>query len=214
MDGTVRVWDLRNTTCQGMLKKPGHHVVAYDPQGVAFCTGSPNNLIKLFDSRNLQAGPFATFKISAPEIYTFLDLQISDNSKYILIATSKNIFLLLDAFTGEVKQVFTKIVNENLCKLGCAFTPDSSYVTLGSQDGNVFSWKVNEEEENEEKRDGEDIMEKFKNQPEPVSTWKQHTKKGTPGPVGCVRWNPRYKMACTASSVTCLWIPNQTTKEG
>jgi len=101
MDSSVRFWDLKSSTCIAVLKKQGHHVVAYDPTGVAFCCASPNNLIKLFDLRGLSKGPFSTFKLANDPV-DFLDIQFSDDGKWLLITTNSNICFLLDAYGGQL----------------------------------------------------------------------------------------------------------------
>lgn len=49
LDGTVRVWDLRTTNCQGLMRfgADGHGAqVAFDPHGLVFAAGTSYNGIK------------------------------------------------------------------------------------------------------------------------------------------------------------------------
>lgn len=62
-DGTVRLWDLRSSNCQGALNvAPGNAPVAnFDPEGLLFAAGINSKQIKLYDARKFEQGPFATF---------------------------------------------------------------------------------------------------------------------------------------------------------
>jgi len=180
MDSSVRFWDLKSSTCIAVLKKQGHHVVAYDPTGVAFCCASPNNLIKLFDLRGLSKGPFSTFKL-AHEPVDFLDIQFSDDGKCLLITTDTNSCFLLDAYDGRLVQKYI-IKNECQAKIGSGFTPDSQYVVIANESGKINVWPVGKAE----------VM----------TTYEGHT-----SPIGCIQWNPKYKQFASACSNTALWLP-------
>ena len=50
---SVRLWDLRTSTCQGLFPLQGHPLVAIDPQGIVFAIAlNENACILLYDLRN------------------------------------------------------------------------------------------------------------------------------------------------------------------
>lgn len=62
-DRTVRLWDLRVPYCQALLHAPGLPTVACDEQGLVFCVGAESGVVKLYDARNYQRGPFVAFTV-------------------------------------------------------------------------------------------------------------------------------------------------------
>ena len=65
VDGTARFWDLKSTSCAGVLKLPGggggdngasRPVAAFDPQGLVFAVALGDGRTRLFDVRGLQKG--------------------------------------------------------------------------------------------------------------------------------------------------------------
>lgn len=63
-DHQVRLWDLRSTQCQGLVNCPGPATAAFDQQGLVFCIGSDSGVLKLYDVRSYDKGPFDTFTVS------------------------------------------------------------------------------------------------------------------------------------------------------
>ncbi len=51
VDKTVRLWDLRTPTCQGLLELECQATAAYDQQGLVFAVGAEAGIIKLYDAR-------------------------------------------------------------------------------------------------------------------------------------------------------------------
>lgn len=52
LDHTVRLWDLRTSECQGLMRVRGRPSVAYDQQGLVFAVSMEGGAIKLFDVRS------------------------------------------------------------------------------------------------------------------------------------------------------------------
>jgi WD40 repeat protein len=67
-DHQVRLWDLRSTQCQGLVNCPGPATAAFDQQGLVFCIGSDSGVLKLYDVRSYDKGPFDTFAVSVPHL--------------------------------------------------------------------------------------------------------------------------------------------------
>lgn len=146
-DRTVRLWDLRTNVCQAMMNIPepptnksnnsGKILVAHDPAGMVFAVATSPNIIKLFDSRAHDSGPFVTFDVtvtrpsssptsstpsaSAPSYFSWSSLKFSPDGKDLLVATTESIdtpgagynphytnqIMLVDSYEGSAKQVYT-----------------------------------------------------------------------------------------------------------
>merc|ERR1711934_890626 len=61
LDSTIRFWDLRSNQCQGLIRSNGRPAVAFDTGGAVFAGGFDQNIIKLYDVRAYDKGPFANF---------------------------------------------------------------------------------------------------------------------------------------------------------
>jgi COMPASS component SWD2 len=102
-------------------------------------------------------------------------MKFSGDGKYILLSTTTNAIFLLDAFTGDTKQVYSSFVNSNNLTLESCFTPDGQYVVSGSEDGSVHVWETLTAKE--------------------VAVWRGHT-----GPVNAVQWSPTSVMLASADT--------------
>jgi COMPASS component SWD2 len=141
-DGSVRLWDLKAGLCTGVLKRRGSPRAAYDPQGLIFAAFFPNNLIKLFDLRQLDKGPFSTFVIPSESPTQVTHIKFSNDGSFILLATNENILYLLDAYDGHLVCYYTTIKNENKSSLEPTFTPDSKFIVAGSEDGMIRVYSI------------------------------------------------------------------------
>ncbi|RUS19682.1 WD40-repeat-containing domain protein [Endogone sp. FLAS-F59071] len=54
IDDTVRLWDLRSSACQGLIKIRGRPTVAFNETGVVFALGLESNTLKLYDLKALE----------------------------------------------------------------------------------------------------------------------------------------------------------------
>ena len=63
MDNSVRLWDLRASSCSGIMHVQGKPVLSFDPEGLVFAVGVQSEMVKLYDLRSYDKGPFATFKM-------------------------------------------------------------------------------------------------------------------------------------------------------
>ena len=151
VDGTARVWDLRSTSCSGVLKLPGggggdngasRPVAAFDPQGLVFAVALGDGRTRLFDVRGLQKGPFVTFTPDLGGASSFSCLKFSHDGKLMLLGTTMGRVALLDAFTGDLLRTFSGHANESRQPLECAFAPDAQSVYCGSEDGAIWRWQT------------------------------------------------------------------------
>lgn len=178
---------------------------SYDQEGVVFGVYSDDHLIRMYDARNYQEGPFAKFSLYDQSILTAmnpflaelkmpsldakrlhaLDIKFSPDGNSLLVPTNRGAFLQLDAFEGQLMHLLTQHVQPQFqgeAKLGCCYSPDGAYVATGSEDGRIFVYRTATGEL--------------------VHTFPQ----GHAGPVLDVQWNPqRHLLASAGGNSTVLW---------
>ena len=62
----------------------------------------------MFDNKEIDKGQFQTFHLECSEIKM---MRFSPNGLFIAISTNENNVLILDSFSGEIKNRFTNYVN-------------------------------------------------------------------------------------------------------
>jgi len=187
-DETIRLWDLRSNACQGLMRVKERPCVSYDPQGLIFAAAYAPNIIKLFDLRTYDKGPFDTFYIAGQQKFTWTHMKFSNDGKFILLSTDKNLILLTDAFSGEIICHYEDFVNNKQSMIEASFSPDAQFVLSGSEDHSVYVWHT--------------VTGKR------VAKWTGHT-----DTVSAVQWNPKYMMAATACTNLAFRIPETNDNE-
>lgn len=185
MDGTARIWDLRTTNCQGVLRfeANGHRpVVSFDPLGMVFAAAIGGSQVKLYDVRGFDKGPFETFAPDLGGRTSFSSLKFSNDGKLMLLSTTRGAIALLDAYHGTLLHTLSGHANEQGMPLEASFTPDGQFVVAGAEDGGIWRWSV------------------VNGQAFPVV--REHNK-----PVRVIRCNPTRTMLVSACSALCLWLP-------
>lgn len=184
LDKSIRIWDLRSPNCQGVMHLTGSRsVVNYDPEGLIFAVGLNSELIKLYDLKSFDKGPFNTFRLPQDKGCDWTGLKFSPDGKTILISTNGQVIHLIDAFQGTPLQEFTGHVNNKGMPLEASFSPDSQFIFSGSTDGRVHVWSA---------ETGAKTAELFCD----------HT-----GPVQCVQFNPKYMLLASACTNMAFWVP-------
>jgi COMPASS component SWD2 len=175
--------------------------------------------ILLYDMKNFDKEPFATFtikdpaldKISYPPRHPIItSMSFSTNGKWLLVGTAGDAHYVMDAFDGRTlakleghvgleRGKFSKSVGVTPVK-GISgeevnWTQDSLFVVGGSQAGKIHFWDASQIPE-AEVPDGEDV--KILS---PIVNLDGH-----PGPSRCVRFNPRLQMMVTAGPELVTWI--------
>lgn len=210
LDGTIRLWDIRNSDTSAIIRTdrvPASHVcAAYDQEGVVFGVYTEDHLIRMYDARNYQEGPFAKFSLYDPSVVAALesflahiqepnlgvkklhalDLKFSPDGNQLLVTSNRGVFLHLDAFEGKLLHLFKehRMVKSQRgdLQLGCCYSADGAYVLTGAEDGRVFFYK---------------------------SATGQHVHTLPPGhngPVLDLQWNPkRHLVASAGGNSTVLW---------
>lgn len=190
LDQTIRLWDEKQAGSIGMLKTQGRPIANYDPEGLIFVVGIDNEIIKLYDIRHFDKGPFNTFKLSKPAQNpqpTWISLKFSPDGKQILLSTDLEILYTIDAFSGAPLHVLTMGMAHSkplLHPCEATYSPDSQYILCGAQDGSVHVWSASK---------GTSVT-KLRGERE--------------APIQCVQFNPRYMMLASACSKLSFWIPN------
>lgn len=184
-DKTLRLWDLRSHNCQGLMQVNGRPVAAFDPEGLVFSAGVDSEMIKLYDLRSFDKGPFSTFHIqgnvSGAE---WTNLKFSNDGKMMLLSTNAGVIHLIDAFQGSQLHIFTGVGSSPTSYIEACFSPDSQYVISGAKDGRVHVWAADS---------GQKVAVLDGNHP---------------GPTHCVKFNPKFMMMTTACTNVAFWLPN------
>ncbi|XP_057560754.1 WD repeat-containing protein 82 isoform X4 [Hippopotamus amphibius kiboko] len=131
LDKTIRLWDLRSPNCQGLMHLQGKPVCSFDPEGLIFAAGVNSEMVKLYDLRSFDKGPFATFKMQYDRTCEWTGLKFSNDGKLILISTNGSFIRLIDAFKGVVMHTFGGYANSKAVTLEASFTPDSQFIMIG-----------------------------------------------------------------------------------
>ena len=109
LDGTVRLWDLRTTNCQGILRMRheassfiGHSVAAsFDPSGMIMAVAMGKNTMKLYDTRMYDKGPFSTFNLQHESDLYWYNMQFCNDGKLVLLTTQEGI-IVVDSYHGNL----------------------------------------------------------------------------------------------------------------
>ncbi|XP_076344337.1 WD repeat-containing protein 82-like isoform X1 [Tachypleus tridentatus] len=184
LDKSVRLWDLRSPGCQGVMHLTGRPVANFDPEGLIFAVGVNSQLVKLYDLRSFEKGPFNSFKLPQDKDCDWTGLKFSPDGKMILISTNGQVIHLIDAFQGKPLQTLMGHINNKGLPLESSFSPDSQFVFSGSTDGIIHVWCA-------------------KTGVKTAVLSCDHT-----GPVQCVQFNPKYMLLASACTNMAFWLPN------
>lgn len=205
VDNTVRLWDLKSPTCQGLLHVPAPSLASFDPSGQIFTvTSHQTGAIMLYDLRNFDKEPFSTWRLSddqflqkfsyPPRMPQWTKVEFSNDGKYVLIATDGEAHYILDAFSGDIRFRLTGHQPLN-CRHQTSgdtcFTPDGRHVISGSGDKSLVFWDLGGQGRNDRT-----LM--------PA----QVTQAGALDMPNCVAFNPKNAMMATADTELFMWLPD------
>lgn len=214
-DDTVALWDLSSRNAQGKLKIATPYLAAFDPSGTVMAIASQStSSVLLYDFRNYDKAPFATFDLSAQEErYTpstrgraWTRLEFSNDGKSLLVGTDFHGHFVLDAFEGAVKAFLTgksgatgraAPVSSSGKPLGqgdACFTPDGRYVLGGAgEQPDTLVWDLLQS------TGSGSVL-------QPVARLPYR------GRTAIVQANPRYNMFATADKEIVFWLPDESAK--
>ncbi|KAJ3049082.1 WD repeat-containing protein 82 [Rhizophlyctis rosea] len=203
MDGTVRVWDLGATHCQGRLSIPDNHrpSVAWDQSGQVFAVAY-SNIVKLYGINSFDKGPFETFKIPKHpgDMPLITAISFSNDGNRILVSTAGQEHYVLNAFKGFLTHKLVGHFNENQEELVAGFTPDSRFVLCGSQTGGIHFWDLGQSP-----TDGQNESAPPEHRDLTVKSMSECG--GHEDTTRAVGFNPKYAMMVTAdSSLVCFFF--------
>eukprot|EP01017_Pseudomicrothorax_dubius_P012271 TRINITY_DN1492_c0_g1_i7.p1 TRINITY_DN1492_c0_g1~~TRINITY_DN1492_c0_g1_i7.p1 ORF type:complete len:343 (+),score=73.06 TRINITY_DN1492_c0_g1_i7:110-1138(+) len=192
-DQTVKLWSLscEDQEPDGILDltpKKTTAVVSFDPKGVVFAvayiegssTSGPINRLRLYDLKKYSDGSFLSNNFECPEIRV---LKFSGDGNHLLMGTSEDCLLLVDAYDLNLKKRISGFANDSGLRLEACFTPDSKFLISGSENGVVHIWDV----------EGNEVQ-KLEGHPKAVTN---------------VRFNPKYILMATACTNIILWMPKE-----
>lgn len=215
-DDTVTLWDIGSRNPQGKLKLATPYLVAFDPSAsvIAIASQSTSSVL-LYDFRNFDKPPFATFDLALyEETYTpstrgraWTRLEFSNDGKYLMVGTDYHGHFILDAFDGSLGAFLVgksgspgraapiSTTGKPLGQGDACFTPDGRYVLGGNGDHqDVLVWDLQQE------REQNGILHPMVKLP--------HR-----GRTALIEHNPRYNMIATADKDTFFWQPDESMKQ-
>lgn len=184
LDHTIRMWDLRINLCQGMFRVRGRPSVAYDKQGLIFGISMEGGVIKLFDVRLFDKGPFDTFVVGG-ESSEVSNIKFSNDGKLLLLSSSSSHVYVLDALSGIKLHEFILERDPDGGTLEASFSTDGQYVLSGSGDKTLHAWSTASGQE--------------------VATWASHG-----GVPAIAKWAPERLMFASSSNSLSFYVPHST----
>ena len=121
LDATVRLWDLRQNACQGLIHMPRvsaavagapWSLAAYDPTGTVFAVAAPhttphNAEVKLFDAAHFERGPFCEAVV--PGVDGAVSLRFSPDGRRLMLLTTGPKIVLLDVKPSTDKAIAVSV---------------------------------------------------------------------------------------------------------
>lgn len=217
LDNTVRLWDCRSSNNQGQLNFESPYLTAFDPSATVIAVASPPaQTVHLYDLRNYDKPPFATFDLLEIEKrfqshgqkqgQGWTGLEFSNNGRYMLITTNGPGHYLVDAFSGDLVHYLHRPSgstirpapgdpldpqsNASLLQADATFAPDGQFVIGGNggQTG-LLVWDCREKER------GDKVLEPTMDLPSTKS-------------AAVVAHNPRHNLIASADREVMLWLPD------
>ena len=189
-DLSMRLWDARQPHAVAKLPIGACPAVAFDPKGVvfgvAYASARCGTVVKLYDAKQYQQGPFIEFALSGPKRSWPTCFKFSTDGEYFLLTTAdvNPVINVYDAYKGAKHRDFSGHRNDGSTAIEASFSPDSRYLATGSHDGSVLIWDIASEK----------LLLESKN---------VHAL-----PVTSVMWNPVYASIASACQKVALWIPD------
>jgi COMPASS component SWD2 len=181
-DASTCLWDLRASKAIGSLSTKAPNVSCYDPQGQVFALASESRIVRLFDARNYDKGPFASFEVVdsyRPDV-TWSAISFSPDGSEFIISTKHNVAYVLDSFEGTVKSSLNATFSQ-----GTSFSADNRFIVAGCQDGSLAAW--------------DRVNGAFEGEPEIIEAHHRH--------VSALNFNQRHNMFVSACTFLAFWIP-------
>ena len=194
LDQTVRLWDLRSASTQGLIRPilGDSPRIAFDYQKELIFAITTENKIKLFDFRKYDKGPFSTFEVNYPSApFKWSSMEFSKDGKYLICSTDTSTIFVIDSFEGNIVNIFNDRENNSSQMINASCSPDSKFVFSGSENGKVYIWPIDQNYTHK-----------------PIAVFKEHS-----NVVKNVLFNPTNFMMASSCSSLAFWIPNYLEKK-
>ncbi|KAF2138902.1 uncharacterized protein K452DRAFT_290548 [Aplosporella prunicola CBS 121167] len=211
-DNTVRLWALNSPNVQGLLKLHAPYLAAYDPSASVIAIASPpTQSILLYDVRNFDKPPFATFDLhDVEQRYTpgaagrnWAKLEFSNDGRSLLLGTTGFGHYILDAFDGTLRHFCVRDSGPTGRRAAGEYpapgtvasqgdmclSPDGQYLIGGSGNNGLLVWDI------QTKEGGDKTLKPMTDLPGPSS-----------GAV--VGYNQRMNLLCSADKDLLVWLPD------
>ncbi|KAJ6144805.1 hypothetical protein N7470_008700 [Penicillium chermesinum] len=200
-DNTVTLWDVGSRNPQGKLNLSTPYLAAFDPSAsvIAIASQSTSSVL-LYDFRNYDKAPFATFDISPfEEFYTpstrrcaWTRLEFSNDGKHLMIGHPDGFPSWKGRLTWPSCPVST--TGKPLGQGDATFTPDGRYVLGGNgSQPDVLVWDLQQN-------------------PDHNKVLLPMTKLSHRGMTALIEFNPRFNMLATADRDAFFWTPDDISK--
>lgn len=211
-DNTVRLWNLSSPNYHGLLNLHAPYLAVYDPSATVIAVASPpTHSLLLYDVRNYDKPPFATFDLleleqrfmgaHKPE---WTKLDFTNDGKSLVVATNGPGHFVLDAFSGDITHFCHRkpgpsgrlapgaTPNGSRQPVGqgdVCVTPDGQYLLGGSSDDGLLVWDIAKP-------------------PAPNNILEPMEKLPGYGKAAVVGYNPRTNLIASADKDFYLWQPD------
>jgi COMPASS component SWD2 len=216
LDNTVRLWDAKSPNMRGQLALHAPYFGVYDPSATVMAIASPpTHSILLYDVRNFEKPPFASFDLADVESRfsgsgkgrNWSKVEFSNDGKSLLVATTGAGHFVLDAFDGNLKHFCPRkggrserkapgetTSNRPVGQGDACFSPDGNYLIGGSgSDDGLLAWDISQEPSDDH------VLQNFTEMPVPQQAQ---------GRVEIVGYNPKHNMLATSDREILLWLPD------
>lgn len=202
LDDTVRLWDLRSNSAQGILNIPSPSLAAFDPAAVVFAVGSQDlQKISLYSMAAYDKEPFLTFDAHTPPGVKWTKLEFANSGQVILLSTDGKAHYLFDAYYGgKIAQVVGHIPlaprRQSLIS-NVSFTVDGRFIFGGSADNKVCIW------------DTKNISTQLK---EGGKLYPMTSLDCTQGSAAITAFSPKTMLFASANTELTFWLPDRPEK--
>lgn len=212
-DNTVRLWNLGSPNHFGLLNLHAPYLACYDPSATVIAIASPpTHSILLYDVRNFDKPPFASFdlleleqRFLGPQGGEWTKMEFTNDGKSLIVATTGSGHFVLDAFSGDITHFCYRKAGHS-GRLGpgatksagtsgalgqgdvCA-TPDGQFLVGGSGEDGLLIWDISKSPS-------------ANNYLEPMETLPGY------GKAAIVGYNPRTNLLASADKDLLLWQPD------
>ncbi len=216
----MRLWNLSSPSYTGLLNLHGACLATYDPSATVIAVASPpTQTVMLYDIRNYDKPPFASFdlleleqRFLGPQKGEWTKLEFTNDGKNLVIGTNGSGHFVIDAFTGDMQHFCyrkggssgrlapvaskpnhsTGTTNGNTPANGqgdVCVTPDGQYLIGGSGDDGLLVWDISKPST-------------------PNNVLEPMEKLPCQGKGAIVGYNPRTNLLASADKDFLLWQPD------